>query len=165
MYKCKRTQIHRPLCCSGTNILLWTSDFGSSTRGERQFLKVFRNYTMLTTPSTFSASRGVLDLNSSSKKLNRCCNGRNSTLWQRTQFSACMLQSQILNCLPQWQRTQLSAHMVQSQLPTDSFSKSSISQDHRFQAWHHAHSSPFPIWGLLWQLWLTYPLCTSVNCT
>ena len=27
------------------------SDYGSSTRGERQFLKVFRNYTMLTTPS------------------------------------------------------------------------------------------------------------------
>ena len=23
----------------------------------------------------------------------------------------------------------------------------------------------FPIWGLLWQLWLTYPLRTSVNCT
>ena len=28
---------------------LLTSDFGSSTRGERQFLKVFRNHTMLTT--------------------------------------------------------------------------------------------------------------------
>ena len=24
---------------------------------------------------------------------------------------------------------------------------------------------PFPIWGLLWQLWLSYPLRTSVNCT
>ena len=23
----------------------------------------------------------------------------------------------------------------------------------------------FPIWGLLWQLWLSYRLCTSVNCT
>ena len=33
----------------GTNRLL-ISDFGSLTRGERQFLKVFRNHTMLTTP-------------------------------------------------------------------------------------------------------------------
>ena len=24
---------------------------------------------------------------------------------------------------------------------------------------------PFTIWGLLWQLWLSYPLCVSVNCT
>ena len=23
----------------------------------------------------------------------------------------------------------------------------------------------FLIWGLLWQLWLSYPLCASVNCT
>ena len=23
----------------------------------------------------------------------------------------------------------------------------------------------FPIWGLLWQLWLSYPLCVSINCT
>ena len=45
---------------------LLTSDFGSSTLGERKFLKVFRNYTMLTTPPTFGIFRGVLDLNSSS---------------------------------------------------------------------------------------------------
>ena len=34
---------------SQTNGLL-TSDFGSSTLGEMQFLKVFRNYTKLTKP-------------------------------------------------------------------------------------------------------------------
>ena len=45
------------------------------------------------------------------------------------------------NCLPQWQTTQLSAYIVQSQLPTDSFSKSSNSQDHRFWAWCQSHSS------------------------
>ena len=51
--------------CSGTKRLL-TSDFSSSIRGERQFLEVFHNYTMLTTPPTFGRSRGVIDLNSSS---------------------------------------------------------------------------------------------------
>ena len=40
---------HKRLRFSGTNCLL-SSEFGSSTRGERQFLKVFRNHTMLTTP-------------------------------------------------------------------------------------------------------------------
>ena len=38
---------------------LLISDFGSSTRGERQFFKVFR---IITTPTTFGTSRGVLDL-------------------------------------------------------------------------------------------------------
>ena len=38
--------------------------------------------------------------------------------------------------------TQLSASMVLSQLSTDSFSKSSNSQDHLFRLWCHPHSSP-----------------------
>ena len=53
------------------------------------------------------------------------------------------------NCVPQWQTTQLSAYIVQSQLLTDSFSKSSNSQDHRFQAWHHSHSSPISYLGFI----------------
>ena len=40
---------HRRLCCSGMNRLL-ISEFGSSTQGERQFLKVFPNHTMPITP-------------------------------------------------------------------------------------------------------------------
>ena len=36
---------------------------------------------------------------------------------------------------------QLFASIVHSQLPTDSFSKSSNSQDHHFRAWRHSHSS------------------------
>ena len=75
------------------------------------------------------------------------------------------------NCLLQWQTTQLSAYIVHSQLPTVFFLKSSNSQDHCFRAWRHSHSSPdvihtpalFPIWGLLWQLWLSYPLHASVK--
>ena len=49
--------------------------------------------------------------------------------------------------------------------PTDCFSKSSNSQP---IASRHAviHTPvPFPIWGLLWQLWLSYPLRASVDCT
>ena len=63
------------------------------------------------------------------------------------QFLNTMVGPQLLNTMvgPQFLntmvRTQLSAYMVQSQLPTDSFSKSSNSQDHRFQAWRHPHSS------------------------
>ena len=39
--------------------------------------------------------------------------------------------------------------MVQSQLPTDSFSKSSNSQDHRFRPWRVSHSSPIPYPGFI----------------
>ena len=73
--------------------------------------------------------------------------------------------TQLCNCLSLRQTTQLSVYMPQSQLPTDFFSKSSNHQDHHFRAWRHSHSSSFPIWGCLWQLWLSYPLRTSVNCT
>ena len=59
------TKHNRGIRCSGANGLL-TSKFGSSTRGERQFLKVFRYHTLLTKPQTLGTSRGVLDLNSSS---------------------------------------------------------------------------------------------------
>ena len=50
MQKHRRTQIHRRLRCSGTNRLL-ISDFGSSTRGERDTIRKSLSYhTMLTTP-------------------------------------------------------------------------------------------------------------------
>ena len=42
-----KTQMGDSVVQTRTHLL--TSDFGSSTRGERQFLKVFRNHTMLTT--------------------------------------------------------------------------------------------------------------------
>ena len=143
---------------------------------------------MLTTPQTFGTSRGNFDLNSSSlvrarngRKLTCLLprsnvklqlhgqtstslnhgqtptsphHGRNSTLWQRTPFSAPMAEAQLCACI------------VQSQIPTDSFSKSlSNSQNQRFRAWRHSHSSSISYLGLLWLLWLSYPLRTSVNCT
>ena len=68
-----------------------------------------------------------------------------------TQLSACIFQSQILDfdCLPQLQTTQLSAYMDKSQLPTDSFWKSSNSQDHRFRAWRHSHSTHISYLGFI----------------
>ena len=53
------------------------------------------------------------------------------------------------NCLPQCQKPQLCAYMAQSQLPTDPFSKSSNSQDHRFEIWRHSHSSLISYLGFI----------------
>ena len=69
---------------------LLTSGFGSLTRGERQFLKVFHNHTMLTTPPTFTHLV--------------------------VQFLNTMVGPNF-NCLPLRQTTQLSAYIVQNQLP------------------------------------------------
>ena len=45
--------------------------------------------------------------------------------------------------------TQLSTYMLHSQLPTDSFSKSSISQAHHFRTWRHSHSSLISYLGFI----------------
>ena len=49
--------------------------------------------------------------------------------------------------------------------PTDCFSKYQYSQP--IASGHDVIHTPVPftIWGLLWQLWLSYPLRPSVNCT
>ena len=102
---------------------LLTSEFSSSTRGERQSLKVFHNHTMLTTPK------------------------RSVHLVVQSQFLNIMVGPQLFNIMvgPQ---LELSAYMAQSQLPT-LFSKSSNSQDHCFQAWRHSHSSPISYLGFI----------------
>ena len=59
--------------------------------------------------------------------------------------------------------TQLSARIVQCQLLTESFSKSPNSQP--ISSGHDVIHTPalFPVWGLLWQWWLSYPLRVSVK--
>ena len=59
--------------------------------------------------------------------------------------------------------TQLSASMVQCQPSTDTFSKSSNSQ--LISSGHNVIHTPasFPVWGLLWLWWLSYPLRASVK--
>ena len=98
------------LCSSGmnTSCSFWLRFF--DMRRETQFLKGFRNHTMLTPPHNARhiswCFRSQFHLRwSGPQKLNRRRNGRK------------------LNTLPKWQRTQLSASMVQCQLSTDSFSK------------------------------------------
>ena len=80
------------------------------------------------------------------------CESQLSTQWQRTQFS-----------MPQWQRTQLSACMVLRQPSTAVFLKPSNSQP--ISSGHDIIHTPatFPVWGLLWQWWLSYPLRVSVK--
>ena len=129
----QRNQYTSGLKYTGTNGLLLTSEFASSTQGERQFLNVFRNCTLLTTPQN-SAHLVV-----QSQFLNTMVGLNFSPSWPEHN----------INCLPQWQITQLSAYMAQSQLPTDSFSKSSNPQDHRFRAWCHSHSSPISYQGFI----------------
>ena len=68
----------------------------------------------------------------------------------RTQILTIMVGPQ-LQLSTMRQTTQLSAHIVHSQLPTDSLSKSSNSQEHRFWAWRHSHCSPiFYLWFIMW---------------
>ena len=45
------------------------------------------------------------------------------------------------------------------------FSKSSNSQDYLFRTWRHPHSSPFPVWGLLWQMVIVISFARERNCT
>ena len=113
--------------------LLLTSDFSSSTRGERQFLKVFHNHTMLPTPQ-----RSV-HLVIQSQFLNITVRPNFSTSWSDPNF----------NCLPLRQTTQLSAYMAPKSTPNWRFSKSSNSQDHCFQAWCHSHFSLISYLGFI----------------
>ena len=81
--------------------------------------------------------------------------------WQRTQFSMPQWQ-RTQSSMPQWQRTQLSFAMVQCQLSTDSFTKSSNSQDHLFRAWRHPHSSLISCLGGYYDNGDCHILCTRV---
>ena len=159
--------------CSDTNHLL-TSDFSSSTWGERQFLKVFRIILCKPPPPIFwhilwcFRSQFIFsgrDL----QNLTAAAMVENSTLWQRTlfsapmaeaQLSACMVQSQILNCLV---KLQLLNTMVRPQLNLFQ----NIPNSQPISSGHDVIHIPatFPVRGLLWQWWLSYLSCTSVNCT
>ena len=51
-------------------------------------------------------------------------------------------------------KTEPNASIVENS--TTAFLKSLNSQDHLFWAWRHAHSKPFPVWGLLWQMMIVH---------
>ena len=55
---------------------------------------------------------------------------------------------------------------AQSQILCNFFFKITKFSAHRFRAWRHSHPSHISSLGfLLWHLWLSYPLRSSVNCT
>ena len=85
------------------------------TRRETQFLKVFRNHSMLTTPPTFGTSSGVLDLNSS-------------------------LPVEIRKIQPYASTVETSTSQHHGRNSTEPFSKSSKFSARLFWAWRHPHS-------------------------
>ena len=120
---------HRRLCCSSTNRLL-ISDFKFfDTRRETQFLKVFRNHTMLITPTTFGTSRGLIS--------NSQLHGRTPTSQHhgRTQLLHTMFGPQLHNIIL---RTQLNLFQ---KLPNSQ----PISSGHDVI---HTPAS-FPVWGFI----------------
>ena len=173
-------QIHTRLRCSDTNILWLTSEFGSSTREERDtILKSFISYyvnNIFQWPKSNSMPQWQ-ELNyslpwSTHKILTPWLELNFSTSWSDPNLNSLPTSSTVNSQLPGRtptltvplrQTTQVSAYITQSQLLTASFWKSSNSQEHRLQAWRHSHSRTFPIWGLLWQFW--YPLRADVNYT
>ena len=84
--------------------------------GERQFLKVLRNHTMLATP------QNVRLILWSNLNLSKTWSVQTSQHHDRTHLLTPWSELNF-NCLPLRQTTQLSSYMAQSQLPTDSFSK------------------------------------------
>ena len=55
---------------------------------------------------------------------------------------------------------------AQRQISTNVFFKITKFLAHHFWAWRHSHPSHISYLGfLLWHMWLSYPLHTSVNCT
>ena len=127
----------RGLCCSGMNAFI---NFLTS-RGERDTI-----LTMLTlSQRTMCLVVFKISVGRDPKILTATTTVENSTL------------------CPNMAETQLSACMVQCQPSTDSFSKSSNSQP-IFSGHDILHTpASYPIWGLLWQWWLSYPLRLSVK--
>ena len=120
------------LCVLQVRTNLLTSEFSSSTRGERHNSynadPTIWPHKCVAHPVMFKISVGR-DPNNSTV----CHNGRNpnySTLWQRTQFSAPMAE------------TQLSACMVQCRPSTDLTFKILKFSAHLFWASRHLHTSP-----------------------
>ena len=88
---------------------LLTSDFGSSTRGERQFLKFFRNHTMLTIPQNSAqlmVQSKFLNIVVGPQLLNIIVGPNFSSSWSDPNF----------NCLPLRLTTQLLDSMAEKSI-------------------------------------------------
>ena len=138
------------LCCPGMNGLLISWFQFIDSRRETQFLKsLSKSYYANPTPNVRHISWCLR-----SQFISAGRDPKNSTLRLNGRIPNYSTQWHELNCLPPWSN-------VTS--PTDSFSKSSNSQDHLFRAWRHPHSSLISCLGIIMTKWLSYYLCTSVK--
>ena len=117
--------------------VLLTSDFGSSTRGERQFLLCWSYYAdarrILWCLRSLSVEIRKTQLHASTEENSTLCfNGRE------------------LNCLPLWSNLNLQLTLFQN-LPN--------SQDHLLGAWRHPHSSPISSLGVYYDNGDCHILC------
>ena len=131
---------------------------------------------MLTTLPTFCTSRGVLDLNSSSlvgtrKTRTTTSMAENSTVCFYGPMSTfnSMVGLQLLNTIvrPQLPNTMVGPELLNNMVgPQMNLFQNPLN----FQPISSRHDvihtpASFPVWGLLWQSPVSYPLRTSVNCT
>ena len=127
IYKCRRILV------SDTNGLLIPVQ--GDTRRETQFLKVYANHALLTTPQHAANLVVFKTFVGRDKKKSNC-------IFQRSK-SNCRLNGPI---------------------SIDVFSESSDSQKHLSKTWRHPHSSPISCLGVYYdKWWLSYPLCASVK--
>ena len=141
-----------------TFINFLTSEFYSLTRGERD--TIF-NHSILTKLKR-SAHLVVFKI-SVSRDL------QNSMVGLQLLNTMVLTQLQLSTwpkSTPNWTGpSKLPTRLAHSRDPTDVFFKYPNSQ--LIASGHDVIYTPisFPIWGLLWQLWLSYPLRVSVKCT
>ena len=146
---------------------LLISDFSSLIRGERHnSLKSFVSYYANITPNIRHISgcfrSQFIFAGRDPKNLTDAATVENSILYAPMADSFICLHGPISN-LPLHGKTPTSQH--HSRTSSGSFSKFSNSQpiSSGYDIIHTPAS--FPVWDLLWQWWLSYPLRMSVNCT
>ena len=124
-------------------------------RRETQFLKVYANHTMLNQ----RAAHLVMFKISVCRDLQR---PKTQLYLPTAEYPTTTLNGRI-STTSSTVKIQLSSSTVRIQL---TLFKILNSQDHLFWAWCHPHSSPISCLRVYYdKWWLSYPLCTSVNCT
>ena len=163
-----------------TFINFLTSEFSSLTRGERDFiLKGLSYHTMLTklNRSAHLVGLQIFHLRQSGpekpKRMPQRSKPKLLNTMVGTQLLLSVYMAQVdykLDRSPfdnqqDWSPVNYQLDWSTAETQLTCFSKYQISQPiaSRYDVIHTP--VPFPIWGLLWQLWLSYPLRTSVNFT
>ena len=149
IYKHRQIQMQADSVVQVRTVLL-TSDFGSSTRGEWHNL-YYADHTIWPHQLATHLVMFKGSVNRDPKKLNCCRNGRKLNSMAENS-----------NLCPNGRKSIVCLHGPMSTFNW-LFLKSSNSQP--ISPGHDVIQTPasFPVWGLLWQWWLSYPLRTSVK--